>query len=444
MSKTDNTGEDVADKEDESMAELQQTMQVLLEGMTSIQQQLSAQGQELQELKRAKGANKDVPRSMEVLEQKARQAIKDLQKERRQSGVGKVSAVEFSDSDEDQMTIREELTERFGKKVKAIDSLIETAIKASQVLSEKKDERKMHRKMKKIIKKNMSNLGMKNIVAKSDEKYETFATDHEHADEKEIEEGVLDHVIETFGSGIAATKYINAMKLTGDVRQGYVAFRDAYHKTSASLTRRAFIKEMEEITFDVEDTNYEEMREELDELFAELQELRDPISKSYPYGLRDIEKLELIMKKMEYSQRGLETHQQTWAALFETTLIAYNVNGKELGMEDIDQIIKPKAEAMKSNKKQGQVHQQKQPYNSNNNRQANQGLGNGGKCYRWHYTGVCQYGPSCKWAAYHTEENANAASKQQQQTQQHAQPPQVPADAAAGDPQLMGKFKFFM
>jgi len=49
MSKTDNTGEDVADKEDESMAELQQTMQVLLEGMTSIQQQLSAQGQELQE-----------------------------------------------------------------------------------------------------------------------------------------------------------------------------------------------------------------------------------------------------------------------------------------------------------------------------------------------------------------------------------------------------------
>jgi hypothetical protein len=126
-----------------------------------------AKDKSLKKIKRAKGANKDVPRSMEVLEQKARQAIKDLQKERRQSGVGKVSAVEFSDSDEDQMTIREELTERFGKKVKAIDSLIETAIKASKVLSEKKDERKMHRKMKKIIKKNMSNLGMKNIVAKS-------------------------------------------------------------------------------------------------------------------------------------------------------------------------------------------------------------------------------------------------------------------------------------
>jgi len=362
--------------------------------------------------------------SVQVAEERARQATDDLRKARRESrgfraqpahqtktdlnSTSQSTRTHYdSESDDEDLP---DISDDVYKKSKAVFQYIT----ATEVKGKDSD---FSRTISTLVTA-FRNANMGKIVTKDDNKWNRYISDHDNSKSVAIMESVLlqtlESTLKTNGHALTAFNTAKSTKMTP--RQTWIAIRDSRKLSTVKLTKRKIKKQLRAIQFT--DGNYDRLLQQLNDLWDQMADLEDSYTGT-SLAVSEPDKVEVIMDKLEDSQQSLQEEQQTWATLFETTMLAYDQSLTELDLAALHTVVRPRLEAAKMRKTEGAVHAQTGNNNNKNNSNNTEWIktaecfhchqkGHLGKqcpnkkpedqqmCFDFQNTGKCKWGDNCR------------------------------------------------
>ena len=356
----------------DALGMLMQQMQTITEALGTVNANSEEMRRRLNDLEAKKTSEEPIQTavSVTVAEERARQAADELRKARRESrgfratpqprsdlnSTSQSTRTQYdSDSDDEDLP---DISDDVYKKSKAVFQ----HISATEVKGKDSDFSRTITTLKTAFK----NARINKIMMKDDRKWHEYAQDDDNKKSVAIMESVLMQTLEstlkTNGHALTAFNSAKSAKLTP--RQTWIAIRDSRKLSTVKLTKRKIKKQLRAVLF--QEGNYGRLLQQLNDLWDQLADLEDPYT-GISLAISEPDKVEVIMYKLEDSQQSLPEEQQTWAALFEARILAFDQSLTELDLAALHTVVRPRLEAAKMRKVEGAVMAQTGNNNNNNN-----------------------------------------------------------------------------